>query len=177
MPTSLKAQAYLAAFQEDMQPHFHLVPQAEYQDRTFPLYAVLQIEETSTLLFRNGKSAISYEFCYFDACDTFDAAQLAYYCGILEDMAARYVPWSERSHSYSMMSMVVLTDGVPDKDVLKQLKKYKHEEKRKKAEDGYGWCSNRLCVVDVNTGVCYTNRHGSALANRVKLTTQRVANR
>ena len=42
MPTSLKAQAYLAAFQEDMQPHFHLVPQAEYQDRTFPLYAVLQ---------------------------------------------------------------------------------------------------------------------------------------
>ena len=34
-----------------------------------------------------------------------------------------------------------------------------------------------LCVVDVNTGVCYTNRHGSALANRVKLTTQRVANR
>ena len=102
MPTSLKAQAYLAAFQEDMQPHFHLVPQAEYQDRTFPLYAVLQIEETSTLLFRNGKSASSYEFCYFDACNTFDAAQLAYYCGILEDMAARYVPWSERSHSYSM---------------------------------------------------------------------------
>ena len=92
-------------------------------------------------------------------------------------MAARYVPWSERSHSYSMLSMVVLTDGEPDKDVLKQLKKYKHEEKRKKAEDGYGWCSNRLCVVDVNTGVCYTNRHGSALANRVKLTTQRVANR
>ena len=75
-----------------------------------------------------------------------------------------------------MLSMVVLTDGEPDKDVLKQLKKYKHEEKRKKAEDGYGWCSNRLCVVDVNTGICYTNRHGSALANRVKLTTQRVAN-
>ena len=95
MPASLKAQAYLAAFQEDMQPHFHLVPQAEYQDRTFPLYAVLQIEETSTLLFRNGKSAISYEFCYFDACDTFDAAQLAYYCGILEDMAARYI-WKIR---------------------------------------------------------------------------------
>ena len=170
-----QATSYLDAFQEDMHRNFHLVSNAEYGDRHFPLYGVLQIEETATLLQRNGKSAISYEFCYFDVCEQLDAAALEAYWQVIEDMAARYVPWAERSHSFSMLSMVVLTGSAPDKTLTKQLRKYKHEEKRKKPEDGYGWCSGRLCVVDMSTGNCYTNRHGSALANRVKVTAKRVA--
>ena len=175
MPTSLNAQAYLC-LPRGYAAAFSSGTSGRISGQNVSTICCLADRRNIYLLFRNGKSAISYEFCYFDVCDTFDAAQLTYYCNILEDMAARYVPWSERSHSYSMLSMVVLTDGEPDKDVLKQLKKYKHEEKRKRPEDGYGWCSNRLCIVDINTGICYTNRHGSALANRVKLTTQRVAN-
>lgn len=174
MDLSTQASVYLEAFQDDMRRNFHLIPNAEYGDRRFPLYGVMQIEETATLLQRNGKSAISYEFCYFDVCDQLDADAVAYYCGILEDMAARYVPWTERSHSFSMLSMVVLVNGAPDKALAKQIRKYKHEEKKKKPEDGYGWCSGRLCIVDMQTGTCYTNRHGSALGNRVKLTARRV---
>lgn len=175
MDLSTQASAYLEAFQEDMNRHFHLIPNAEYHDRHFPLYAVMQIEETATLLQRNGKSAMSYEFCYFDVCDQLDSKAVEYYCGILEDMASCYVPWNDHSHSFSMLSMVVLTNGAPDKALTKQIRKYKHEEKKKKPEDGYGWCSGRLCIVDMQTGTCYTNRHGSALGNRVKTTARRIA--
>ena len=134
MDLSTQASVYLEAFQDDMRRNFHLIPNAEYGDRRFPLYGVMQIEETATLLQRNGKSAISYEFCYFDVCDQLDADAVAYYCGILEDMAARYVPWTERSHSFSMLSMVVLVNGAPDKALVKQIRKYKHEDKKKKPE-------------------------------------------
>lgn len=170
-----QAAIYLDAFQDDMRQNFHLISNAEYGDRRFPLYGVLQIEETATLLQRNGKSAISYEFCYFDVCEQLDAAALDDYWNVIEDMSVRYVPWTERSHSFSMLSMVVLVDGAPDKALTKQLRKYKHEEKRKKPEDGYGWCSGRLCIVDMSTGNCYTNRHGSALGNRVKATAKRAS--
>lgn len=73
-----------------------------------------------------------------------------------------------------MLSMVVLTAGAPDRATQKAIKKYKHEEKRKRPEDGYGWCSGRLCVVDLSDGTCWVNAHGRALANRVKLTVGKV---
>ena len=160
------AERYLDAFRADMQRDFHLIQNAEYGDRRFPLYALLEIEETATLLMKNGKSVLSYEFCYFDICKHLDADAVQAYCGVLDDMAARYVPWHDPAHGFSMVSMVVLTDHAPDRALQKAIRKYKHEETRKRPKDGYGWCSCRLCIVDMSTGMCYTNRHGSALGNR-----------
>lgn len=167
---------YLTAFQADMQRDFHLIPNAEYNNRRFPLYAIYENEDTTTLIMKGGKSVRSYEFCYFDCCELLDADALQGYCAVLDDMAARYVPWDQSSHGFSMLSMVVLTNGAPDRTVCRQLRRYKHEETRKK--DGeYGWCSGRLCVVDVTTGSCWVNSHGSALANRIKATVKKVSGR
>lgn len=172
-----RATDFLHAFQADMKQDFHLVSNAEYGDRRFPLYAAYDYEDTNTLIIKGGKNVHSYEFCYFDTCEQLDEAAISFYCAVLDDMAARYVCWNERSHGYSMLSMVVLTDGAPDRAVQKCIRKYKHEEKRKREADGFGWCSCRLCVIDVSTGVCYVNSHGRALANRVKQTVKKVDNR
>lgn len=169
-----RAADFLDAFQADMQRDFHLIPNAEYGDRRFPLYALYENEDTTSLIMKGGKSVRSYEFCYFDTCEQLDEAAVQSYCAVLDDMAARYVPWSHRSHGYSMLSMVVLVDGAPDRAVQKCIRKYKHEETRKREEDGFGWCSARLCIVDMSTGTCYANRHGRTLANRVRLTTKKL---
>lgn len=168
------AASYLDAFQSDMKQNFHLIQNAEYHDRRFPLYAILELEETATLISKNGKSVWSYEFCYFDACEHLDEDAVRYYCNVLDDMAANYVPWQEFSHSFSMVSMVVLADSAPDRNLLKLIRKYKHEEKRKPAKNGYGWCSCRLCIVDMSTGTCYTNKHGGALGNRTSNSIKKV---
>lgn len=169
------AARYLDAFQADMKRDFHLIQNAEYADRRFPLYASLEMEENATLLMKNGKSVFSYEFCYFDVCEQLDDAAIDDYCGILDDMAAKYVPWTEPTHGFSMLSMVVLVDGAPDRALQKRIRKYKHEETRKRPKDGYGWCSCRLCIVDLSDGSCYTNKHGSALGNRTSATAKQIA--
>ena len=169
-----RAAHYLDAFQADMKRDFHLVCYAEYGDSRFPLFASYFCEDTSTLIFKNGKSVCSYEFCYFDVCEQLDEAAVRDYCAVLDDMAARYVPWSEPSHGFSMLSMVVLTAGAPDRAAQKAIKKYKNEQKRKRPEDGYGWCSGRLCVVNLSDGACWSNAHGRALANRVRQTVGKV---
>ena len=169
-----RAAHYLDAFQADMKRDFHLVCNAEYGARRFPLFASYFCEDTSTLIFKNGKSVCSYEFCYFDVCEQLDEAAVRDYCAVLDDMAARYVPWSEPSHGFSMLSMVVLTAGAPDRAAQKAIKKYKNEQKRKRPEDGYGWCSGRLCVVNLSDGACWSNAHGRALANRVRQTVGKV---
>lgn len=169
------ATRYLDAFQADMKRDFRLIPNAEYADRRFPLYAMLELEETATLLRKNGKSVFSYEFCYFDVCEHLNEDTVSYYCSVLDDMAAKYVPWDEPTHGFSMLSMVVLVDGAPDRALQKRVRKYKHEETRKRPKDGYGWCSCRLCIVDMSDGNCYTNRHGSALGNRTSTTAKQIA--
>lgn len=174
MAFSTCAQAYLTVFREDMKQHFRIIENAEYQDRRFPLYAIYQHEDRSTLISKNGKSVCSYEFCYFDCCEQLTDAALEEYCAVIEEMSDRYVPWSERSHGYSMLSMVILTSGTPDKMMQKRIKKYKHEIKKKRPEDGYGWCSGRLCVIDIATGTMYCNSHGKELANRLKMTLKKL---
>lgn len=169
------AAAYLEAFQADMKSHFHLFQNAEYVNRRFPLYAMYEYEDTATLIMKNGKSVRSYEFCYFDTCEQLDEAAIEQYISVLDDMAARYVPWNEPSHGYTMLSMVVLTDGLPERALQKHIRRYKHEEKRRRPEDGYGWCSCRLCIVDMSTGSCLCNGHGKDLGNRVKLTAKKVS--
>lgn len=169
------AARYLDAFQADMKRDFRLIPNAEYADRRFPLYAMLEIEENATLLMKNGKSVFSYEFCYFDVCEHLDEDAVRYYCGVLNDIAESYVPWTDPTHGFSMLSMVVLVDGAPDRALQKFIRKYKHEETRRRPKDGYGWCSCRLCVVDMTDGTCYTNRHGSALGSRTGAAARRVA--
>ncbi len=166
--------AYLDAFQADMKRDFHLTVNAEYEDRRFPLYAAYVVEDTTTLLMKDGKSVYSYEFCYFDTCEQLDDAALDDYCAVIEAMAARYVPWKERTHGFSMLSMIVLTGQAPDRAMQKRIRKYKFEKKSKRGADTFGWCSGRLCVVDVSTGTCYVNSHGRELANRVRPTVQRV---
>lgn len=174
MSFSTYSQAYLTVFREDMKHHFHLTDNAEYRDRRFPLYAVYQHEDRATLISRNGKSVCSYEFCYFDTCEQLTDSILDSYFTVLEDMCARYVPWSERSHGYSMLSLVILTGSAPDRAMQKRIRKFKHEEKRRRPEDGYGWCSARLCVIDVTSGSVTVNAHGKELANRVKMTLKRL---
>lgn len=169
-----RAAEYLDAFQTDMKRDFHLIPNAEYGDRRFPLYGVFELEETSTVISKKGKSVFSYEFCYFDTCEHLDEDSVLHYCAILDDMAARYVPWTDRRHAFSMLSMVVLTDGAPDRGLQKRIRKFKHEEMRKRESEGFGWCSARLCIVDLSTGTCCTNSHGKALENRVKQTVQKL---
>lgn len=169
-----RAAEYLDAFQTDMEQNFHLTPNAEYGGRRFPLYGVFESEETSTLLSKNGKSVFSYEFCYFDTCEHLDETAVLDYCAVLDDMAARYVPWTARTHAFSMLSMVVLVSGTPDRGLQKRIRRYKHEEKRRRESEGFGWCSARLCIVDISTGACCTNSHGKALENRVKQTVQRL---
>ncbi len=169
-----RAAAYLDAFQADMKRDFHLIPNAEFGGRRFPLYGIFEFEDNSTLILRNGKCVRSYEFCYFDACEQLDEEALRDYCAVLDHMAAHYVPWRESSHGFSMLSMVVLTDGAPDRALQKLIRKYKHEEKRRREADGYGWCSARLCIVDMSAGTCYVNSHGRALANRIRRTTERL---
>ncbi len=168
------AAQYLNAFESDMKRDFHLIPNADFGGRRFPLFASYVHEDTSTLIMKNGKSVRSYEFCYFDVCECLNESVVGEYCAVLDNMAAQYVPWSEPSHGFSMLSMIVLTAGTPDRATQKVIKKYKHEETRKRPEDGYGWCSARLCVVDLSDGTCRVNTHGRALANRVKLTVSKV---
>ncbi len=177
MDFDTRAAAYLEAFQADMKQNFRLFQNAEYIDRRFPLYAMYEYEDTATLIMKNGKSVRSYEFCYFDVCAQLDETAIKQYINVLEDMAARYVPWSEPSHGYTMLSMVVLTDGLPQNALLKLVRRYKHEERRRRPEDGYGWCSCRLCIVDLSTGSYVCNSHGKELGNRVRLTTKKVSAR
>lgn len=170
---STACQGFLAQVRADLEKDFHLIHDAELDGRTYPLFATFNSVDTRSLLNIGYKQASSYEFCYFDLCPGLDEEALRFYEDRLFHMAEHMVQWQDPTHAFSMLSFVVLTDTTPDRRLLRKLKKIRCEQEKKRKEPGFGWCSGRLCIVDLSTGAIYGNSTGKALLHRTQQTLAR----
>lgn len=151
---------------ENYYPYFGL----QLLGHTFPLVQKMSIKTKQPLFGFNvpwGKEAVASEVCCYEVKENIDRKSLEECFGLLNKIADEVPDPYSKLHKYTFISMVLLTKDFNDKELKKQVKKYKYELRYSPKQQMYGWTSCRICVIDFESGEMCWNAMGDSLAVRI----------
>ena len=162
------AQETLIALENELRGPYTIQRNYEYAGHKYASHAIYGNNDPRKMMFikKIQRAQNSFEFVYMDVCRTLTEQKLTGYFDTLWQMTREVVPWDLDSHMFTMLTMLVLSDGVPDKTLLRQLKKFDCRRQCSPNETGNGWSVARLCVIDVNTGKVFCNGQGKPARDR-----------
>lgn len=164
---------FLALCEQDLKAPFVCEHDTLVEGRQIPLYAhfTLDTERMVFGIMPTGNRTHSHEYCMFFPVERLDEMMvdmfLAYACKVRDS----YVQ-PDRAHEFSLVSLVFVTRGAPDRAVAKRIKKLVEDVQYR--EPQRGWSSVRVALVDLEGRKMIFNRAGTALAARMKGALQKL---
>ncbi len=158
---------FLALCEHDLSAPFVCTRDALVEGRWTPLYAQFTLETERKVfgIMSTGNFTHSHEHCLFLPAEQLDEAALDELLGYIRTVRdSRVLP--DSAHEFSLVSLVLVCGGAPDRAVVKRIKKL-DEDVQYRAPQG-GWSSVRVALVDLEGRKMYANRAGLALASRMK---------
>lgn len=164
---------FLELAQQDMASTFVFRRDAMVAGRWVALYASFDVrgERKPFGMIPTGNFTHCFEHCVFLPAERLDETAL--------DELLKYIAHAHDTlvqpdgvHEFSLVSLVLATHGALTREMLKKIKKYQLDKRYKKPQNG--WSSVRLAVADLEHGTVAANRAGSALADRLKPTLQKM---
>jgi hypothetical protein len=164
------AQNMLVELENGLRGPFSIQRNYEFDGHKYASHAIYGNNDPRKMMFIKAiqRAQNSFEFVYMDVCRTLSEEKLNFYFDTLWKMTREIVPWDLETHMYTNLTMLVLTEGEPEKKLIKQLKKFRCYRECMPNEEGNGWSVARLCLIDVQTGKIYCNAQGKPAAERAK---------
>ncbi len=164
---------FLTLCEQDLKAPFVCERDALIEGRWTPLYAqfTLNTERKVFGIMSTGNHTHSHEYCIFLPVERVDEAgldELLAYLGRVRNSCVQ----PDHSHEFSLVSLVLVTGGAPDRAVAKRIKKLVEDVQYR--EPQRGWSSVRVALVDLERRKMVCNRAGTALADRMKSALQKL---
>lgn len=168
MEESLTAR-FLAQTRIDLGKDFDFVQDTEIQGKAVPLFASFDVEgERKTFgIMPTGSFTHCHEYCVFIPVGGVSEAvltdMLEYITQVHDEMVK-----PDGKHEFSLVSLVLLTDKLPERKVQKILKKFTMERTYTGAKTG--WSLIRAAIVALEEHKVLVNRLGAPLGSRLTAT-------
>lgn len=164
---------FLTLCEQDLKAPFVCERDALIEGRWTPLYAqfTLDTERKVFGIMPTGNSTHCHEYCVFLPVERPNEAvldELLSYIRKVRD--SRVKP--DRTHEFSLVSLVLVTGGAPERAVTKPIKKLVEDVQYRDPQRG--WSSVRVALVDLEGRKMVFNRAGTALADRMKDALQKL---
>ncbi|MDO4648390.1 MAG: hypothetical protein Q4B26_07040 [Eubacteriales bacterium] len=142
-------------------------------DIEFPLRQHMSIETHQSILgFHTNKGRLCFgeENCYFLILEEFSEQDLLSCIKLIDDLAEQDVDFRDPRHQYTFENLVVVTQQLPEKEVVKKIKKYRLMKRYRQAKEEYGWHSGSICLVSLSDEQFVHSAYGDTLENRLART-------
>lgn len=166
-----QAQEWLEKIAERDQEHYEPLWNIEKCGQTFPLLQKMNNACRRTLLGIDAKltkMSIAAEYCYFYLCEELTLESLRQSLEWIPEMERDDVDRTKEEHSFTFISLVILTNGPVPKEVQRKIKRYRHITYYDEKKGEFGWSAGYLCVVDLKNDVMYCNALGESLRTRLQ---------
>lgn len=164
---------FLDIAQEDMAKGFQFQRDAMVAGRWVAMKAWFDLANERKVLglVPTGNITHSFEYCMFIPVEKLDGEKLEEFLSYITQ-AHNTLVHPDSEHEFTMVSLVIATDGPFERELNKRIRDFSLEVHYKPPKNG--WSTVRVAAVDLAHGKITVNRLGSALADRLKPTVKRL---